>query len=250
MSDRDPTTADAYREDLAAIHDAGFGGLARAAAEVLLDALRRRRAEGGLVIELGCGSGILAHEVANAGHDVLGIDISTAMIDLARRRIPHGRFRVGSLLTAELPPCMAVTAVGECINYTFDPGNTRRALAALFRRVHRALNPGGLLLFDAAGPGRIPGGGPRLVHAEGDGWAVLVTAVEDARSAILTRRITTFRRVGELYRRDQEVHRLRLFRRSEVVDLLRAIGFRVRTMRAYGAFNLPPGLVGFLARKA
>jgi SAM-dependent methyltransferase len=249
MSDRDDTIADAYREDLAAIHDAGYGGMARAAAAVLLDALRRRRADGGLVIDLGCGSGILAGQVAGAGYDVLGIDISPAMIDLARRRVPDGRFEVGSLLTAVLPPCVAVAAVGECVNYTFDPGNSRAALEALFRRVHEALCPGGLLLFDAAGPGRVPGGDPRQGHAEGDGWAVLVTSEEDDRAGILTRRITSFRRVGDAYRRGHEVHRLRLIRHGEVLKPLRALGFRVHTLRAYGDFRLPAGLVGFLARK-
>jgi SAM-dependent methyltransferase len=249
MRDGDGPTADTYREDLAAIHDAGYGGLAQAAAAVLLDALRRRCADGGLVIDLGCGSSILSGQVAAAGFDVLGIDLSPAMIDLARRRVPAGRFRVGSLLTAEIPPCVAVAAVGECVNYTFDSGNNRPALEALFRRVHGALRPGGLLLFDAAGPGRVPGGGPRQGHAEGDGWAVLVTTEEDDRAGILTRRITSFRRVGELYRRDPEVHRLRLIRRPEVLEPLRALGFRVRTLRAYGDLRLPPGLVGFLARK-
>ena len=243
------TLADAYRQDLAAIHDAGYGALARAAAPILLDALRRRQADGGLVIDLGCGSGILALPVADAGYDVLGIDISPAMIDLARSRVPQGRFRVGSLLTAEIPPCIVVAAVGECLNYTFDPANDGRALEALFRRIHQALRPGGLSLFDAAGPGRIPGEGPRQAHAEGDGWAVLVTSEEDERSGFLTRRITSFRRIGDLYRRDHEVHHLRLIQRSEILEQLRILGFRVRVLRAYGALRLPPGLIGFLARK-
>jgi SAM-dependent methyltransferase len=243
------TTAGGYREDLAAIHDAGFGALAQAAAPVLLDALRRRWADGGLVIDLGCGSGILSRQVADAGYEVLGIDISPAMIDLARSRLPRGRFRVGSLLTADLPPCIAVAAVGEVLNYTFDRSNSPGALESFFHRVHQALRPEGLLLFDAAGPGRVPGGGPRQVHAEGDGWAVLVTAEQDERAGILTRQITSFRRVGDLYRRDHEVHRLRLIRRSEVLEQLRDLGFRVRTLRAYGDLSLPPGLLGFLARK-
>lgn len=79
--------------------------------------------------------------------------------------------------------------------------------------------------------------------------AVLVTTEEDQQAGILTRRITSFRRVGDLYRRDHEVHRLRLIRPSEVLGQLRALGFRVRTLRAYGALRLPPGLVGLLARK-
>ena len=73
-----------YRNDLAYIHDAGFGQIARAAAPVLLDALRRQGTVRGLVVDLGCGSGILARDVVDAGYEVLGIDISQAMIALAR----------------------------------------------------------------------------------------------------------------------------------------------------------------------
>jgi hypothetical protein len=78
---------------------------------------------------------------------------------------------------------------------------------------------------------------------------VLVTTEEDERAGILTRRITSFRRVGDLYRRDHEVHTLRLIRRPEVLEQLGDLGFRVRTLRAYGDMRLPLGLVGFLARK-
>lgn len=241
--------ADAYREDLAYIHDAGFGGLATNAAPVLLDALRRRGLASGLVIELGCGSGIFAGEISAAGYDVLGIDISAAMVALARARVPNGQFREGSLLTAELPPCAAVAAIGECFNYLFDGGNTKRGLLGVFRRIHGAIGRGGLFLFDVAEPGRVPGPGPRRTHAEGDGWAVLVTAEEDRRHGLLTRHITSFRKVGELYRRDEEVHRLRLIRRTELLDQLRGIGFRVRILPGYGPLRFARGHVGFLARK-
>src|SRR5262245_24110795 len=60
-----------YREDLAHVHDAGFGALARHGAEALLAALARQGLTSGLVIDLGCGSGILSEIVANAGYDVL-----------------------------------------------------------------------------------------------------------------------------------------------------------------------------------
>ncbi len=240
---------DSYRDDLAYIHDAGFGFTARGAAPVLLEALRRAGTEGGLVIDLGCGSGILAGEVAAAGHDVLGIDISAAMLELARQRVPGGEFRQGSFVTAELPPCVAVTAVGEIFNYLFDDGNTRPALGKLLRRIHRALRPGGLLLFDVACPGRVPGAGPLRNYREGDDWAVLFTAEEDRKRALLTRTITSFRKVGELYRRDEEVHRLRLYRPSELTGQLRRIGFRVRRLRGYGTQPFPAGWVGFLGRK-
>jgi SAM-dependent methyltransferase len=240
--------AAAYRTDLAYIHDAGFVGLARSAAAFLLDTMRDRGIEDGLVVDLGCGSGVLSEQLSAAGYDVLGVDVSPAMVALARERVPKGEFREGSLLSAEVPPCVAVAAVGECVNYLFDPGNTKPALSKLFRRISRALDPGGLFLFDAAGPGRVPGRGPRKTFAEGDDWAVLVTAEEDARHEFLTRRITSFRKVGDLYRRDHETHRLRLLRPSDLATELRRVGFRVRTLSGYGPSRFAPGHAGFLAR--
>jgi SAM-dependent methyltransferase len=240
---------DAYREDLAYIHDAGFGQFARAAASVLLEALRRQGIGHGLVLDLGCGSGIMAGAVASAGYDVLGIDISEAMIALARKRVPRGQFRVESILSAELPPCVAVAAIGECLNYLFDASNTISKLNRLFRRIHAALAPGGLFLFDVAEPGRVPGAGPRRSYWEGEDWAVLVTSEEDRNSGVLTRRITSFRRARELYRRDQEVHRQRLFQRTALASELRAIGFRVRILRSYGPLQFGPGHAGMMARR-
>jgi SAM-dependent methyltransferase len=240
---------DAYREDLAYIHDAGFGGLAQAAAPVLLDALRHRGFDRGLVVDLGCGSGIFAKAIADAGYDVVGIDLSPSMIALARDRVPAGDFRVGSLLKADLPRCVAVTAIGECFNYLFDRGNTESSLARLFKRIHGALEPGGALLFDIAGPGRVRGTAPQRSFRESDDWAVLVHVEEDRDHRILTRRITSFRRVGELYRRDQETHRQRLIAPAEPARALRAIGFRVRILRGYGAASFRAGQAAFLARK-
>jgi SAM-dependent methyltransferase len=241
---------DAYREDLAYIHDAGFSSFARAAGPWLLALLKERGLTSGRAIDLGCGGGVLAHHLAAAGYDVLGIDVSPAMVALARRRVPAGEFRVASALTAELPPCVAVTALGECFNYLFDRGNTDRALTSLFRRVHAAMGPGGVFVFDVATPGRVPGGGPVRKFVEGDDWAVLVESEEDRLARALTRRITSFRRVGEWYRRDHEVHRQRLFEPAELAGRLRGLGFRVRRLRGYGEQRFPRGCAGFLARKA
>jgi SAM-dependent methyltransferase len=240
---------DAYRDDLAYIHDAGYGGLAESAAEVLLDLLRQSGVTGGLVIDLGCGSGILSARLAAAGYDVLGYDISESMIALARRRVPGGRFLAESFLAVELPACVAVAGVGECFNYLFDRNNTGRSLVRLFRRVHAALAPGGYFLFDVAEPGRVPVWGLQQVFRVEDDWAVLVTAREDRRRRLLTRHITTFRKVGALYRRDEEVHCQRLLPRQEVARQLRGAGFQVRILAAYGLRPFARGHVGFLARK-
>jgi SAM-dependent methyltransferase len=239
---------DAYREDLAYIHDAGFGSIARGAASVLLGELRHCGLDRGLVIDLGCGSGILSEQLAAAGYDLLGIDVSAAMIAIARRRVPRGEFRVESLLTAELPRCVAIAAVGECLNYLFDERHSTDAIRRVLERAFAALEPGGLLVLDIAEPGRVPGGTSKSCF-ERDDWAVLVASEEDAERRRLTRRITSFRKVGELYRRDHEVHRQVLLPRAEVESWLKELGFQVRTLDAYGSEPMTPGDVGFLARK-
>lgn len=239
---------EAYRPDLAYIHDSGFGQPAQHAAQELLTALRRQGLSGGLVIDLGCGSGILSQVMADAGYAVLGIDLSTAMVEMARQRVPRGEFRVGSFVEMEWPPCVAVAAVGEIFNYLFDDRNTRQTMGKVLRRIHSALVPGGVLIFDVAGPGRVPGRGPRQKYVTGDGWTVLVTAEEDQQRQTLTRQITSFRRVGDLYRRDEELHRLRLYRPAEVARQLRQIGFRVKPLAAYTGWRFPQGWRGFLAR--
>jgi SAM-dependent methyltransferase len=241
--------ADAYGEDLAYIHDAGFGHFARGAAAVLLEDLKQRGVNRGLVIDLGCGSGILSERLSAAGYEVLGIDQSPAFIALADKRVPAGQFRVGSLLSADLPACVAVAAVGECFNYLFDANHSWEALTLVFRRIFDALCPGGLLLCDVAEPGRVPLPGISKNWIEGEDWVVLVATEEDKPQRLLTRDITSFRKVGELYRRTQEIHRLRLLPRAEVATQLRAIGFEVQALDRYALQSLAQGHAAFLARK-
>ncbi|REK17234.1 MAG: class I SAM-dependent methyltransferase [Planctomycetota bacterium] len=251
MADNGSGTQDgngAYGTDLAFIHDAGFGIPAQSAARTLLPILHDLGFDEGQVVELGCGSGIQAAEVTEAGFDVLGYDISQAMVDLACQRVPTGTFRCGSFVDAEIPPCVAVTAVGEIFNYLFDRRNTQTVLKKVFRRVYSALAPGGVFLFDVALVGRVPTGRSRTYSA-GDDWACLYEAVEDDKRRTLTRDITTFRKSGDTYRREHELHRLRLYQRDDVLTLLRTIGFRVRTLKKYDEMKFPPGYLGFLAIK-
>ncbi|MBZ5705277.1 MAG: class I SAM-dependent methyltransferase [Acidobacteriia bacterium] len=238
-----------YRKDLAYVHDVAFTDFIRDALPSLLRILRHNRITRGLVIDLGCGSGVWARELTRTGYDVLGVDISEGMLKLARKRAPKARFVHASLFQRELPPCAAVTAIGECVNYLFDRKNNRKELARFFQRVYSALAPGGVFVFDVAEPGRGGPGVPVFKSFRGRDWALLLQVEEDRKRSLLTRRITVFRKIGKLYRRSEEVHRVRLYPRSQITRQLESAGFRVRVLRSYGKQSFATGHVAFLARK-
>ena len=239
-----------YGEDLAYVHDVGFGGYALGAAPGILNILARGGIREGLVVDLGCGSGLWAKELADAGYDVLGIDVSEAMVRISRVRLPEAEFRVASLFEVGIPSCNAVTAIGEVLNYLFDPATGGdRALVRLFDRIHDALTPGGVFVFDVAEPGQVTRATPTRTFSEGEDWVVLVEKEEDREHETLTRRIVTFRKAGECYRRTDEVHRLQLYGAADIADRLRRAGFRVLVARGYGRYRLPKAHAAFVAHK-
>ena len=236
-----------YGEDLAYIHDVGHADFALGSAPGIREVLEHHGMGGGLIVDLGCGTGLLARELVDAGYDVLGIDISGAMIEIARQRTPEADFRVGSLFEVGIPRCGAVTAISEVLNYLFDPENEGRG--RVFRRVHDSLVPGGVFVFDVLGPGQVPPGTRAKGFRVGEDWAVLSEREEDVRRGTMERSIVGFRKVGDCYRRIDEVHRVRLYEPQELAAELELVGFRVRTMRAYGDLPLEEGHTAFVARK-
>jgi SAM-dependent methyltransferase len=223
-----------YARDLAEIHDAGFGGFARTATPGLLRRLHRAGIRDGLVVDLGCGSGIWARALTDAGYDVLGVDGSADMLRIARRRAPRARLEQASILDFTPPPCAAITALGEVLSYAGSLAPLRRTGEAR------------LLLFDVATPARARTAG-RTFH-EGDGWLLANEVTAD--DTTLTRRIATFTRAGRTWRRADEQHVLRLYEPAEVHAALDAAGFEARRIRSYGREQRPlPGLAFFSATR-
>lgn len=230
-----------YAEDLAYIHDSGFLAFARQAAPYVLKRLRRRCEAGARVVEIGCGSGGLTQHLAEAGYQVLGVDLSPAMIRLARKKAPTAGFRVASWYDFAPPPCDAIVAVGECFNYMLA-GRARHegALNAFLRRAGAALHAGGLLLFDFLEP--CPRRPRRRTRQRcGADWAVLVEIGEDRR--MITRRITAIRFQGGGTRWSQETHRQCRLRRRQIERALRSAGFMVTFRERYGRMRLAAGQV-------
>ncbi len=233
-----------YGTDLAWIHHAGFSDFARIASPAVIASLNAHGIREGLIIDIGCGSGILARALTDAGFTVLGIDASPAMIELARTTAPAARFEVATFDEATLPSCAAITAMGEVLNY-----GTLSRVRTFIAHASQALPPGGVLLFDVAEHGGYP---PHDEHrVGGEDWSVITIKDSDGRQ--LTRRMLTFRQLDGTTRRDEEVHELELYERGELLAILRENGFPVRVRRSYGTYRLPKGhavYAGIRARAA
>ena len=100
-------------------------------------------AGGGTVADVGCGPGRITAHLAGLGLDAFGIDLSPAMIDIARRDHPGLRFWVGSMTDLALGDSSLAGLLGwySLIHLPDD------AVPGVLVRFHRALRPGGLLLL-------------------------------------------------------------------------------------------------------
>ena len=219
-----------YGPAQARIHDERFGALARAAADMVCDRLGASR---GTVVDLGCGSGIYAAAMMAKGFNVVGVDLSPSMVELARAAAPAARIEAGSVHDFAIPKTLAVTALGEVLNYSTDGRAGLDALQALAKRVRAALEPNGVFMFDISTPGR---GTYERFHDAGD-WSLGMHSVEADGS--LTREIVIYTHIADgTFARIDETHELRLYEPADVIAALEAAGFAVEMRDTYD--NLPP----------
>jgi SAM-dependent methyltransferase len=228
-----------YRRDLALVHHRGFGSHAQACAPGIVALLEPIRSRDGIVLELGCGSGLLTRELTAAGHRVIATDASPAMLELARGYAPAAGIRRLVLPDDPLPPADAVVSVGHVLSYLPGEQAIERALTA----IARALRPGGLFALDICdlAYGRARRDAPPAARL-GDDWAIITRFSRPAPDRFV-RQITTFVRSGDgSWRRDDETHHNVLIDTARVPALLAAEGIQVTVASAFGTEQLPAGL--------
>jgi SAM-dependent methyltransferase len=94
------------------------------------------------VLDAGCGTGRVAIELARRGIEVVGVDVSTSMLETARRRAPDLRFEESDLVTLSLDRVFDVVVLAGNVPL-FTPAGTHEGLVA---GCARHVAPGGALV--------------------------------------------------------------------------------------------------------
>ena len=237
-----------WRPDLAYVFDQGYGFHAADCAPGILRLLAPVRERGGLVLEIGCGSGLLTKLLVAAGHRVIATDAAPAMLELARAAAPNAEeIRQLVLPDDPVPPADAIVGVGHALNYLPDLAAVQRGLGALAG----ALRPGGLLALDlcdlewgTAREGAVAVGQGRV----GEDWAI-ITRFSRPSPDRFERDLTTFvRQPDGSYRRDDEHHGNVLVDTAAVPALLLGHGVTARIGDSFDdpGHPLPVGLKSVL----
>ncbi len=111
--------------------------------------LCRYGVKSGIILDLGCGTGTMTEILAGYGYDMIGVDNSEDMLELAmEKRIASGHdilYLLQDMREFELYGTVrAVVSVCDSVNYITEP----EELAGVFRLVNNYLDPGGIFIFD------------------------------------------------------------------------------------------------------
>jgi hypothetical protein len=177
-----------------------------------------------------------------------GVDNSADLLAIAAASVPGACFVNASIYDYAISGCEAIVANGEPLTYHGEIADADRRVHDFLQRLAATLPPGGMLIFDV-----IETGEPSLAGrfwTSGTDWAVLAETTEDQSSRTLVRMIETFRQVGDLYRRGQELHRVRLFDTKELLVLLARYGYAAETVQAYRSERLLPRRRAFICTRS
>lgn len=143
------TTAVEYKaaetfDSVGPAYEDAFAGHTEQAASIdwLLSTLTTKPAR---ILDIGCGTGRpVCSRLADAGHSVLGIDISGAMLEAARERVPKAEFQQLDYRDFKAEPASfdAIT-----IYFSMIAGVTQDDIKEAFKQVYSWLKPGGLFVF-------------------------------------------------------------------------------------------------------
>lgn len=205
--------------------------------EYIVETLTGYGIEDGLVLDLGCGTGVLTRLLADRGYDMIGVDNSYEMLDVAREKeyelldneddLPDEErilYLLQDMREFELYGTVrAIVSVCDSINYLLEEDD----IIDCFKLVNNYLDPGGIFLFDFNTSYKYETViGDTTIAENRDGCSFIWENYYDKATGINEYDLTLFisEDEGDLYRKTVETHLQRGYTVSQMKGFIEAAG--------------------------
>ena len=211
-----------------------------ATVQFYMEILRREGLSPRTVVDLACGTGSVTAILANMGYPVLGVDMSEEMLTEAAAKAmdlnPMPRFVCQKLQELHLPRAvdLAVCAL-DSLDYITNPDDCKEAI----RRVYKALNPGGIFIFDVNTPEKLRAMDGQVWLDEDDDVYCVWRGEFDEETNICSYGMDLFQRQGDVWHRSFEEHREYAYSREQLTVYLKNAGFTHIEVYADRIFEAP-----------
>ncbi|MBE6977453.1 MAG: class I SAM-dependent methyltransferase [Ruminococcaceae bacterium] len=204
-------------------------------------------------IDLACGTGSVALLLAEKYQQVLGVDMSEEMLTVAQQRAVEAgvypMFICQKLQDLRLPKAvdLAVCAL-DGLDYILDPKDCENAIC----RVYKALNPGGIFIFDVNTPEKLRAMDGQVFLDEDEDVYCVWRGEFDEQTNICSYGMDLFQRHGDVWRRSFEEHQEYAYTVEQLTEFLRSAGFTHIWVYADGKLESPAAgehRIYFSARK-
>lgn len=206
--------------------------------QYVLKLFKKNGIEDGLVLDLGCGTGSMTELLAAAGFDMIGVDNSEDMLELAQEKKQRSGQEIlylqQDIREFELYGTVrAVVSVCDVINYILD----KDELLKVFQLVNNYLDPGGVFIFDFNTVYKYEElmGENTIAENREEGsfiWENYYDPEEMINEYDLTLFIPT---ANGLYRKYEEVHYQRAYTLETIKELIETAGLEL--VSVYNAFT-------------
>lgn len=190
--------------------------------------------------DLACGTGSVAVLLADEGIKVTAVDMSEQMLTVAQQKsqgMENAPIYVCQRLeNLHLPRAvdLAVCAL-DSINYITDPKICQKAM----KRIYRALNPGGCLIFDVNTPYKLRKMDGQVFLDEDEDVYCVWRGEFDESTNILSYAMDLFQRRGNAWQRSFELHEEYAYSVEQLTGYLRQAGFTGIEIFADRRFEIP-----------
>lgn len=206
----------------------------------LRQVLSQEGIESGLLLDLGCGTGKLTEYLAKSGYDMIGIDSSTEMLEIAMERKEESNSEILYLLQDmcefELYGTVrAVISTCDCVNYILEESD----LAEVFRLVNNYLDPSGVFIFDFNTQYKYEKilGDSTIAENREEGSFIWENYYYDEEQ-VNEYKLTLFIKEDEVFRKYEEMHYQKAYTLEKIKELLTQAGLSFVT--AYDDYTHQP----------